>query len=110
MLVPIVDRLKLLEEGMLMFDAFRGKMVYVQLCLMAWLGDNPMLEKISMITSKDTCRMCDGTTRATSVSRPRKQTATMNTFRTVTPAQLRNFGMGDKYSSAFDLTTLDAHR
>jgi hypothetical protein len=31
---------------------------FVQLFILGWMGDNPMLEKLSMLTGKGFCRIC----------------------------------------------------
>lgn len=74
MMTPIVEQMRDAEMGFCCFDAYtqqfvrqRGDIVarsrcalqvFVQVSWHALLGDNPMLEKLCMITGKGCCRLC----------------------------------------------------
>lgn len=59
MLEPLVTVMHEAEQGFLAYDAHMDETVFVQVAWMTWLGDNPMLEQLSMLTSPQVCRMCE---------------------------------------------------
>lgn len=106
MITPLVDRIRELEEGFVAFDGVTNQMVFVQLFVLGWMGDNPMLEKLSMLTGKSVCRLCSFSTATHLRGQSRDSTQTISTF-FLAGENRSEFGLTNQFSPVYNLLTLD---
>jgi len=110
MLVPIVESIRRAEEGFTAFDVHLGQMVFVQVVVHFLTGDNPMLDKLAMVTSTTSCRQCDGNTRSHLLGKVRVESETLKTQASCSPqVAMTTYGISADFSPMAALLTLRVH-